>query len=79
MHKPTSSFNIPEPSITPPDDSVCVMADCGHEVYEGETLVYWKNAKGALESLCPDCFWDKVKELSIQEAARQFDCDYTTI
>ena len=79
MRKPMSSFSIPEPSLNPPDDGTCIIADCGHEVYEGETYVYWKNAKGITVSLCPDCFWDRVRELTIQEAALMFGCEYSTV
>ena len=79
MRKPRSSFNIPEPPLSPPDDGACITADCGHEVYEGETYVFWKNARGNTLSLCPDCFWDRVRELTIQEAASMFGCDYSTV
>ena len=79
MRRPTSSFNIPEPPLSPPDGGVSITAGCGHEVYEGETYVYWKNTKGATVSLCPDCFWDRVRELTIQEAALMFGCEYATV
>lgn len=79
MRKPMWSYNIPEPSLTPPDGGASLMADCGHEVYEGETYVFWKNGRGATVSLCPDCFWDRVRELTIQEAASLFGCDYETV
>ncbi len=79
MHKPMSSFEIPEPRLAPRDEDVYITADCGHEVYEGETYVFWKNARGVTVSLCPDCFWDRVRELTIQEAATLFGCDHTTV
>lgn len=79
MPRQTSSFNIPEPRLDPPDDGAYITAGCGHEVYEGETLVYWKNARAAHISLCPDCFRDKIGELTIPELAEQFGCDYTTV
>jgi hypothetical protein len=74
-----SSFNIPEPMTEPPDDGVYITADCGHEVYAGETYVYWKNARADTVTLCPDCFWDRVRELTIQEAALLLGCDYSTV
>ncbi len=79
MRKPMSSYSIPEPPLTPPDDGIYIIADCGHEVYEDETYVFWKNAKGVTVSLCPDCFWDRVRELTIQEAALMFGCEYSTV
>jgi peptide methionine sulfoxide reductase MsrB len=68
------SRDIPEPSLTPPDDGVYIMADCGHEVFEGESLIEWDN-----KTLCPDCFWDKVKEMTIEEIADHLDCTVTTV
>lgn len=71
--------NTPEINTTPPDDGAYVMADCGHEVYEGETLTYWKNAKGKVVTLCPDCFMDRVREMSIAEVAALMGCTYETV
>lgn len=67
----------PEPTLTPPD-APYVTADCSHEVYDGEVLVEWSDAKG-VKTLCPDCFRDKLAEMSIVELALQLGCDYTTM
>ena len=64
---------MPEPPIEP-DEDFSVMADCQHEVYEGESLIEWNG-----KTLCPDCFWDKVKEMSVEEVASMFNCDYKTV
>jgi hypothetical protein len=69
---------MPEPNNTPPEDKY-VTADCKHEVYAGEPLIYWKNEKGNIVSLCPDCFWDKIKEMPIRELADRLDWDYTEV
>ncbi len=68
---------IPEPSLTPVDDPF-VIANCGHEVYDGEALIDWTGAKG-IKTLCPDCFRDKLAALSVPELAQLFGCDYTTV
>jgi len=70
--------NIPESSLIPPEDTY-IMADCQHEVYEAETYVYWKNEKGVTVSLCPDCFWDRIRNLPIDEVAQLMGCDYETV
>ena len=44
----------PEPRLTPPEPRF-VLAECGCEVFEGETM-YWAGGR----TYCPDC----AKELS---------------
>lgn len=68
---------IPEPSLTPPDDFY-TTADCGHEVYDGEVLIEWSDTKGP-KTLCPDCFRDKLTEMSILELALHFGCSYRAV
>lgn len=63
----------PEPPIDPPD-VFYITADCGHEVYSGEHLIEWEG-----KTLCPDCFWDKVKEMTIDEIAGMLDCRVTEV
>lgn len=63
----------PEPDTDPPEDFY-VEADCGHEVYEGETLYTWDD-----ETLCPDCMRDKIDEMELYELAALLGCDFTTV
>ena len=47
-----------------PPENYFVMADCGHEVYDGENLYLWNE-----KTLCPDCMKDKVGEIPLSEIA----------
>lgn len=66
-------FKIPEPDVEPAEERY-VTAECGHECYAGEKLYMWEN-----ESLCPDCFLDKVRELSIDELAELLEVETVNI
>ena len=68
---------IPESSLTPPEEFY-ISADCGHEVYDGEVMIKWPDVR-RVKTLCPDCFRDKLGEMSTQELAVHFGCDYTTV
>lgn len=57
------AFYEPEPRTTPPEPDEIIL-DCGHNIYEGESMFDWDG-----EWLCPDCFQDKVNELSLEEIA----------
>lgn len=56
-------WNIPEPSVDPPEDFY-MIADCGHEVYEGEHLIEWQG-----KQICPDCFKEDILDLPVWELA----------
>jgi hypothetical protein len=71
IYKP-SSYTY-EPPITPPEP-YSVIAGCGCEVYEGETMVEWDD-----KTLCPDHFRDKINEMDVTELAIHLHCDYTTV
>lgn len=52
--------NTPEPRLDPPEP-FCIIADCQHEVYDGESLFEWetydqKTGKRRTIHICPDCF-----------------------
>lgn len=71
--------DIPERSIEPPEEFY-VMADCGHEVYEGQSLFEWENEKTRkIEQLCPDCFKGKVDALTLEELADLMHCDHSKV
>lgn len=71
--------DIPERSIEPPEEFY-VIADCGHEVYEGESLFEWTNEDtGQIKQLCPDCFRAKVNALSLEELADLLRCDHSKV
>jgi hypothetical protein len=65
---------IPERAIEPPEARF-VTADCGHEVYLGETLYEWSGG----ETLCPDCVEDRFAELSTDEKAALLGCAGATV
>lgn len=67
------NFAVKEPAIEPPEEKY-ITASCGHECYHGEKLYMWEN-----ESLCPDCFLDKVRELSIDELAELLEVETVNI
>ena len=69
----SSYYDIPERSIAPPEP-FCVLADCQHEVYEGERLFDWEG-----HWICGDCLKDKVAALSIEELADAFGCSSYTV
>lgn len=65
-----------------------ITADCGHEVYEDECddkgrptnyILEYKNAKGKIKTICPNCFWDLIKGMSISEVAEQFNFGITEV
>jgi hypothetical protein len=68
-------MKTPEPPVTPPEDTRYVIADCGHEVYEGEAL-YDRDDGG---TLCPDCMEDKFAELSTAEKAELIGCESSIV
>ena len=53
-----------------PQEGKYFEADCGHEVYEGESAYVWDG-----KTLCPDCFRDKINEMSNEELADVFMCE----
>lgn len=60
----------PEPPLEPPEDDRYMIADCGHEVYEGEALVE-DNDTGKTQ--CEECFRDEIDALSLSELADVFN------
>ena len=48
-----------------------VIADCGHEVYDGECLYEWEDGR----SLCPECVEGKFDGLSTAEKAALLGCE----
>jgi hypothetical protein len=76
MEANTMSFNdIPEQSLDPPEKPY-VMADCQHEVYDGESMVEWAGHT-KIETLCADCFFERIRERSVEEiaSALNFRCE----
>jgi hypothetical protein len=65
---------MPEPPADPPADDYTIAGGCGHEVYEGETLVEWHDGRKYV-LLCEECFRDKLAEMTTPELARAFGCD----
>ena len=61
---------MPEPPVTPPEKDLYMYADCGHEVYEGESLFEWEDGM----TLCPECMEDKLEELTLEEKAKLMGC-----
>lgn len=49
-------------------DSSDVLS-CGHRIYAGELMVEWDDG----ETLCPDCFEEKIKELLLTDPERLAD------
>ena len=62
-------MKIPEP----PDytETRYVLADCGHEVYDGEHMYEWDDGR----TLCPECVELKFDALSIEEKAALAGCE----
>ena len=52
-----------------------IVADCGHEVYDGEYMYEWEGEK----TLCPECVEVKFDELCTAEKAALLCCDSTQI
>ena len=50
------------------------VADCEHEVYEGEPLFEWEG-----KSICPDCMESKFNDLSVFEKAALLGCHWETV
>lgn len=67
------AYTMPEPQ-TEPVEPHYVMADCQHEVYEGEVVVTWEN-----KTICPDCFMDKVSTMTVQEVAHLMGVEYSEV
>jgi hypothetical protein len=68
----------PEPRLDPPEDFY-IMADCGSEVYTGEMLAYWRDDSGRIISVDVDYLNDRWDELTPQEKADLFGCDYEIV
>ena len=64
----------PEPPITPQEE-LYIYADCGHEVYEGESLFEWEDGM----TLCPECMEDKLEALTLAEKAKLMGCGCTEV
>ncbi|MDR0916622.1 MAG: hypothetical protein LBN02_05475 [Oscillospiraceae bacterium] len=60
---------VPEPPLEPPEPHY-VVAQCGHEVYDGEYIFTLPSG----ETLCPDCFDEMANELCALEKARLMGC-----
>jgi hypothetical protein len=58
-----------------PPEPYFIMADCGHEVYEGEHLYVWEHGK----TLCPDCMRDKVDAMGLDEWAALLGCEWSEV
>jgi hypothetical protein len=71
----TENMKTPEPPVLPPEDTRYIIADCLHEVYEGERLYDWED--GA--TLCPECMEDKFSELSTREKAALLGCESSVV
>ena len=69
---------IPEPPVDMPEDSCCIAAGCGHEVYEGEKLIEWHDGR-RFKFICEECFRENIGTLTAEELARQFGCDCQTV
>lgn len=80
----------PEPPLEPPEDDRYMIADCGHEVYEGENMYEWdvpyRDEDGKLKykhkTHCPDCFMDEIKKMlreSPAELAEWIGIDYRKV
>lgn len=54
---------VPDRPLEPKEEPY-VIANCGHEVYEGEELFEFDGV-----TLCPDCMADKFEELTLHEKA----------
>ena len=52
-----------EPSLEPVDPDELDL-DCGHSIYKGEKMYEWDG-----KWLCPDCFLEKVEEMTLDEIA----------
>ena len=52
-------------------ESRYVIANCGHEVYDGERMYEWEDD----DTLCPECVEMKFDELSILEKAALLCCE----
>ena len=52
-----------------------VIADCSHEVYDGECMYEWED----LHTLCPDCVECRFNELSTEEKASLLGCEIIEI
>jgi len=52
-----------------------VAVDCGHEVYDGESIYEWEDGR----SLCPECLDGKFDELSTAERAALLGCESTEV
>lgn len=70
----------PEPPTTPPEDKYDT-AGCGHEIYDGETVVTWNG-----KEVCQDCFADEVMRFlasenpaKIAELAEMLRCEHRTV
>ncbi|MDR3278834.1 MAG: hypothetical protein LBT12_08670 [Oscillospiraceae bacterium] len=74
MGKEERKMVTPEPPAEPPEDTRYAVADCGHEVYEGESLYDWED-----ETLCPECVEDKFSELTTEEKARLMGCESSVV
>ena len=64
-------FNAEKGLLTnpePPDDEFCIVANCGHEIYEGDEIV-----EGAGKTQCVECFLDEVYDLPVSELAGRFE------
>lgn len=67
---PTGYFNIPEPSLDPPDPIiVCYCSKCKSEIYQGEPTAFEDGKR-----MCKDCYERRVKELLRNSPAIVAEC-----
>jgi len=67
---PTGYFNIPEPSLEPPDPVIIgYCSKCKGELYQDEPTVYEDGKR-----MCVDCFRERVEQLLRNSPAIVADC-----
>lgn len=70
-----SAVHTPEPPTEPNFIERYVVADCGHEVYEGEYLYERDDAR----TMCTECLEDFIDALTISEKAELIGCEASVI
>jgi hypothetical protein len=65
---------VPSPPLEPPEDGF-IIADCGHEVYDGERMYELPGG----DMLCPDCVEDRFLDMTTYDKARLLGCEATVV
>ena len=68
------SMEVPERGLEPPEPR-CVVAACGHDVYDGEYFYVWSDG----ETMCPDCLEDRFDALTTLEKASLCGCEASPV